>query len=316
MQINPQYRYKKNPTLNRGSAIFKDKRDAFWYSGSLPSKPTKETYRDAEQLGKMILEKEGFINIKYTASLLGERFPFDYIAEKNDKKYAIEITCGQRKEQTSRLLNSLEIFNLDIIYIFIKPDFSVYFISNPEDKRRCWWFSDCQAKSLFHSGNVNPYISFFSHIISPFNFDNLQQISYDLTLFRVYEIQDGGSIKNGKTILPKYLLKKPRNDVYSLEAHKTYSFDFCEKVQMPSNMYGMIYPRSSSNRIGVLITSGIYDPGFTNRVGAIARVTQNVELKKFDRVATLLISWADSASEYNGQYQGEGLKKEFPKRNI
>lgn len=314
MQQIKKHRYKKNPKLNKGDKIFKNKRDIFWYNNQKPQKASIECYNKIELLGKNILIKEGFQNIEHTSFVIGERFPFDYIAEKNKERYAIEITGGQRKDQiknkqkqAKRIENMLRIFNLKIIYIFIKPDLSTYFISNPEDKRKTWYFSDCKPNPFMHSGNVNPWIAFFGKIIIPFNFDNIQQITYDLTLFRIYKIEDGGSIINQKTALPKYQQIKQRNNVYSLKKGQCYSLDFCEKINLPDNIYGQIHPRSSANRMGLLITSGIYDPGFKNRIGAVARPFNNIKIKKFDRIATLLLLWADAASKYNGQFQSEHL---------
>lgn len=307
-KITSPYKINKNPKLNRGNSIFKEKRDLYWYNGSKPQKPNEETWRKAEQRAENILIEEGFNDIKKTSSLFGERFPFDYIGEKDGKKFAIEITCGQRKEMSSKLENILKYFNLDLVYIFIKPDFSTYFIKY-KDFRKIYCWSDGVAKTLGNSTNINPLILFFNNIIKPFNWDNLQQISYDLTLHAVYEVKGEGSVINGITTLPKYKQIKAWNNIFKLKANHLYSFKFCEKVEVPENMAGMIYPRSSLNRMGCLITSGIYDPGFNNRIGAMARTFQcDIELKKWDRVATILFFWADAASKYNGQYNKENLK--------
>lgn len=289
------------------SPEFSKKKALFWYNGAIPQKPTKEKTIETEGVAKEILEKEGFSNIKRANKLFGERFLTDYYAEKDKKKYLIEITCGQRKELLPKIKEFIKLFNLEYVYIFVKPDFSIYSLVNLDPKIHTYYWHQGKLKPFRAASNVNPYILFFDKVLQPFNWNNIQQVGYDLTLKNVFEIS-GSCVVGDKMTHAKRKQIKCTKGSYKLKAGKLYSFDFFEYVKIPNNMFALIYPRSSLNRMGCLLTSGIYDSGFENYVGAMARIFQcDIEIKKQSRVAQMLFQWADAASEYSGQYQGKNL---------
>lgn len=82
-----------------------------------------------------------------------------------------------------------------------------------------------------------------------------------------------------------------------------------ETVKLPSNVYSQFYHRSSFNRKGVLITGSIYDPGYFGRVGCTIYNMSGSKLviSKNERIGQMVFYKADSASNYNGQYQNEHL---------
>ena len=184
--------------------------------------------------------------------------------------------------------------------------FSAYFITGEDKNESIYYWTGAKAKPLDQSCNVNPLVLCLKNIVKPFNWDNIQQVSYDLTLFRVFEIVGKGSIIGNKTSLPEYKQLRLTKGTYKLKAGKAYAFDFCEKVEVPDNMFATVLPRSSLNRMGSLLSSGVYDPGFKNRIGATVRIFQNdIELERFNRVATILFQWAKPHSSYEGQWQGK-----------
>jgi len=58
---------------------------------------------------------------------------------------------------------------------------------------------------------------------------------------------------------------------FMLKAGCLYDVLFKESVKIPMNLSGMIIQRSSLNRMGAFITTGWWDSGFENRIGAIVR---------------------------------------------
>lgn len=85
-----------------------------------------------------------------------------------------------------------------------------------------------------------------------------------------------------------------------------------EIVKLPSNIYAMLYGRSSFNRKGILIRGSVYDPGYEGQVGCTIynMSPSNLFLEKDERICQMMFFSADAASSYEGQYQGEHLKKE------
>jgi deoxycytidine triphosphate deaminase len=75
---------------------------------------------------------------------------------------------------------------------------------------------------------------------------------------------------------------------------------------------GWVITRSTLNRNGVFITSGLYDSGYHGVMAGAMHVRGGpVKIKKGTRVAQFLLFKAEALSEYNGSY---GLKSEHDKK--
>lgn len=81
------------------------------------------------------------------------------------------------------------------------------------------------------------------------------------------------------------------------------------KIHLPDNVYSTFTHRSSFNRKGILITGSIYDPGYKGVVGCSIYNMSGRELilAKGERIGQMVFFDADSASDYNGQWQNEHL---------
>ncbi len=67
---------------------------------------------------------------------------------------------------------------------------------------------------------------------------------------------------------------------------------------------GWLIPRSTLNRNGVFLTSGLYDSGFNNTVGCTLHVTPGCvfTLEKGARIGQFLIVSAETLKMYDGSY--------------
>lgn len=129
---------------------------------------------------------------------------------------------------------------------------------------------------------INPKEIIQKFILMPCEFTKVQQVGIDLTL------SEDVAIEHGKAL--NVLLN--------------------ETVHLPLDMFATFTHRSTYNRQGILITGSIYDPGYKGQVGCTIYNLSGfkVEIAKNERVGQMVFFRADAASEYNGQYQGEGLK--------
>ena len=130
---------------------------------------------------------------------------------------------------------------------------------------------------------INPQTILKNEILIPCKFTMQQQVGIDLT------IQE-------EIILPE---GKSKNVLLN------------EKLRLPENVYAMLYGRSSFNREGVLIRGSVYDNGYKGQIGCTVYNMSGRQIKfgRNKRIAQMLFFKADAASEYNGQWQGEHLKK-------
>ncbi len=153
---------------------------------------------------------------------------------------------------------------------------------------------------------INPKRIIKEGIIQNHTEEAIQPNSIDLTLKSIRRVIDGGSLKkNSKNICHSTDIEPERDDCYRLEANAAFDVVFNEHVKIPEGMAAFITHRSTLNRIGGFITSGIYDSGFNNYVGAILRTNAIVNLERGARIATIYFIKADNAHLYAGQYQGK-----------
>lgn len=140
--------------------------------------------------------------------------------------------------------------------------------------------------------------------------EQLQPNSIDLTLNIVAEIQDNGQITRiDKTLPQKKFLEADSKEFFTLEKGKCYDIEFNEWITVPDNMLGIITHRSTLNRMGGIITAGIFDSGFNNKGGAVLRLFTNIRIQRNARIATIIFIKAESVYKYNGSYQFRGENK-------
>lgn len=123
----------------------------------------------------------------------------------------------------------------------------------------------------------------FSGIIDPFNQDNLQPASYDLTV---------GEIEEGKSRI--------------LRPHESVLISTKEKIDMPRNRAGLVLQRSSFFRMGLFMGVGWIDPGYKGNITARLFNISNrsVDLSKLNTFAQLVIlEVSGNTGTYNGHYQ-------------
>lgn len=134
------------------------------------------------------------------------------------------------------------------------------------------------------------------------------QVGYDLTLKEVKRI-NGGIVMADKTIVNDYTALMPiRNTdgkfIYRLEPG-TYSITFEQGIKLPTNRTAFIRHRSSVLRCGGIITSGVYDPGFTvDEMGGVLIATKSIIIEKGARVAQIIMFENQESEAYDGQWQG------------
>ncbi|MFB6114992.1 MAG: deoxyuridine 5'-triphosphate nucleotidohydrolase, partial [Candidatus Nanohalobium sp.] len=86
----------------------------------------------------------------------------------------------------------------------------------------------------------------------------------------------------------------------------TYKVVMNEKVDIPNNLAGYAFPRSSLLRMGVTIENAVWDSGFTG-TGSFKISVDNpegVEIKENARVNQLVFERVEETEEgYSGKYQ-------------
>ena len=131
------------------------------------------------------------------------------------------------------------------------------------------------------------------------------QVGYDLTIKDAKLIGSGGEVTIEKTKLPEYQsVYRAEDGFFYFQRGNAYSLTFEQGVQLSTRVTGFVRHRSSVLRIGGIITSGVFDPGFcVDECGAVLIANNNFRIEKGARVAQLIVFENYEAEAYDGQWQ-------------
>ncbi len=170
------------------------------------------------------------------------------------------------------------------------------------------------------------------YLIDPLNLMVKQQVGVDLTIEKIKQIKGdnrkylgihlGNAILKERTLIKEYEItyheipiKEKKIDIEGEEITVkgwfldigTYSLTFNQGCKLPNFVSAEIKNRSSLNRLGSIINSGIFDPGFeTQNMGATLYVSVPILIEYQARLAQIIMhSCLEINNEYKGQYQKE-----------
>jgi deoxycytidine triphosphate deaminase len=134
----------------------------------------------------------------------------------------------------------------------------------------------------------------------------IQQVGIDLRLAKAYRVH--GPVEfytSKKSVKPELTELQLTENCYLFKAGHQYSIDFLEDVNVPEDMAGIVWHRSTFNRFSGNLMSGWFDPGFKSQggCGAVFRPSLDTVVELGFRMAQVVFYSASSASLYSGQYQ-------------
>jgi deoxycytidine triphosphate deaminase len=136
--------------------------------------------------------------------------------------------------------------------------------------------------------------------------DQVQPNGVDLTLGAVFEQVEVGRIdREGKTVGGRQE-REPDDGIYRLEPGG-YVVEYGDRVRIPENHIGFLFPRSSLLRNSCMLDTAVWDAGYEGRGEGLLEVYHDIEIEAGARIAQLVLARADHEGEYDGTYQGENL---------
>lgn len=96
---------------------------------------------------------------------------------------------------------------------------------------------------------------------------------------------------------------------YKLCQGHQYQMETGYEIELPSDMAAYIFTRSSLNRNGILVGSGLWDSGYHGLVGTTLYAYQDVALIPPVRIAQIIFLKAESAHLYEGTYNIAAIKQ-------
>ena len=137
--------------------------------------------------------------------------------------------------------------------------------------------------------------------------DAVQPNAIDLRLKEVCQLHRDDFVldERGKTPRHRTIVGTDESNYYVLDPG-VYEIRLGERIQIGPDEAGLVIVRSTLNRNGVMITTGLYDSGYEGSMLACLHVTTGrFVVEKNTRVAQFLVMKAESLHQYNGQYQSK-----------
>jgi dUTP pyrophosphatase len=134
----------------------------------------------------------------------------------------------------------------------------------------------------------------------------VQPHGVDLTLGTVHEQVSAGRIERGDKTVGDRREVAPDGDIFRLDPGG-YVVGYAERVAIPEEHVGFLYPRSSLLRNACMLNTAVWDAGYEGRGEGLLEVHHPVELERGARIAQLVLAAADHADTYDGTYQRENL---------
>jgi dUTP pyrophosphatase len=135
----------------------------------------------------------------------------------------------------------------------------------------------------------------------------VQPNGVDLTLGSVSEQVDPGRIeRGGKTVGERETVETDSEDVYHLDPGG-YVVGYAERVVIPDEHIGFLYPRSSLLRNSCMLDTAVWDAGYEGRGEGLLEVYHPIEIERGARIAQLVLADAAHEGTYEGAYQGERI---------
>lgn len=165
--------------------------------------------------------------------------------------------------------------------------------------------SDQELEEKIKNGLITDYIDLDTQ---------LTPNGFDFTAGKIFRIEESGKVdfSNLEREIPDYdeiqAEKMDSEDKYGwwdLEQGQ-YIVETNETVDIPSNLVGFAYPRSTLLRMGVSIQNGVWDSGYTgkSRFLLVVHNSEGVRIKENARVNHIIFEEKeDSEDSYSGRYQ-------------
>ncbi len=144
--------------------------------------------------------------------------------------------------------------------------------------------------------------------------NNPEGAGFDLRLAEIYEIEGDGFLGVDERDTPDINLtaknednKNEQDNSFIFEPGKYYLIKTMEKVNLPVNLSGIIFPRTTLFRSGLALFNGIVQPGYSGELtfGICNMGKSNIRVSFGARVVHITFHEVlGEGNQYRGQWQG------------
>jgi deoxycytidine triphosphate deaminase len=153
--------------------------------------------------------------------------------------------------------------------------------------------------------------------------DNPEGAGFDLRMGEIYELEGDGflGVEERETPTPKLVAKFDENEEthFTFEPGKYYLIKTIENVNLPVNISGIIFPRTTLFRSGLGLFNGVVQPGYKGGLsfGICNLGKQNIKVSFGARVVHITFHEVlGEGNQYRGQWQGGRVGTEGKEQQV
>jgi deoxycytidine triphosphate deaminase len=156
--------------------------------------------------------------------------------------------------------------------------------------------------------------------------NNPEGAGFDLRLGEVYELEGDGFLGIEERNTPEVKLvakfekrKNERENAFTFEPGKYYLIKTMEKVNLPVNLSGIIFPRTTLFRSGLGLFNGVVQPGYCGELtfGICNLGNSDVKISFSSRVVHITFHEVfGKGNQYRGQWQGGRVSTEGKEKQV
>jgi deoxycytidine triphosphate deaminase len=156
--------------------------------------------------------------------------------------------------------------------------------------------------------------------------NNPEGAGFDLRLAEVYEVEGDGFLGVEERDTPKVNLiakheegKSERENSFVFEPGKYYLIKTMETVNLPTNLSGVIFPRTTLFRSGLGLFNGVVQPGYSGELtfGLCNLGKSNITVSFGARVVHITFQEVlGEGNQYRGQWQGGRVATEGREKQV
>ena len=149
---------------------------------------------------------------------------------------------------------------------------------------------------------------------------------FDLRLGKIYELEGDGFLGVEERDTPEIKLvakdeptKEETDNFFIFEPGKYYLIKTIEKVNLPTTLSGIIFPRTTLFRSGLALFNGVVQPGYAGELtfGICNMGKSNIKISFDARIAHITFHEVfGEGNQYKGQWQGGRVATEGKETQI
>lgn len=142
--------------------------------------------------------------------------------------------------------------------------------------------------------------------------DAVQANGVDLGIDKLYRIEGTPRIKNGDYNKGDRVEVESKNDdqgeYYNLSPNEAYIVVYDEKIQIPEDHIGLVFPRSRVMRSAANVQTAVWDSGYEGRGEGGMNVSRELNINTEARIAQMIFMTTEALDQhYDGSHQSERL---------